>query len=46
MISQAADAVQKAEYRTTSPNFSTVANQTLLKKKHFKPVAREQYTAN
>jgi hypothetical protein len=45
-VTDAADAVQKAGYQTTSPNFRTIVNQTLLKKKHFKRVARGQYTAS
>ena len=40
-----AEAVQKAGYQTTSPNFRTIVNQTLLKKKHFKRVERGQYTS-
>lgn len=38
-------AVQKAGYKTTSPNFRTIVNQTLLKSDRFKKVARGQYTA-
>jgi hypothetical protein len=45
-VSEVAEAVQKAGYKTTSPNFRTIVNQTLLKKKHFKRVGRGQYTAN
>jgi hypothetical protein len=44
-VTDVADAVQKAGYQTTSPNFRTIVNQTLLKKKHFKRVGRGQYTA-
>ncbi len=39
-------AVQKNGYKTTSPNFRTIVNQTLLgNKKTFKKVSRGQYTA-
>lgn len=44
-VTDAAEAVQKAGYQTTSPNFRTIVNQTLLKKKHFKRVERGQYTS-
>lgn len=44
-VSEAAEAVQKAGYQTSSPNFRTIVNQTLLKRKHFKRVERGQYTA-
>jgi hypothetical protein len=44
-VAEVAVAVQKAGYQTTSPNFRTIVNQTLLKKKHFKRVERGQYTA-
>jgi hypothetical protein len=44
-VAEVAEAVQKAGYQTTSPNFRTIVNQTLLKKKHFKRVSRGQYTA-
>lgn len=44
-VAEVADAVQKAGYQTTSPNFRTIVNQTLLKKKHFRRVSRGQYTA-
>ncbi len=36
--------VQKAGYRTTSPNFRTIVNQTLLKDPRFKRVSRGKYT--
>lgn len=45
-VTEAAEAVRKAGYRTTSPNFRTIVNQTLLKDKRFKRVARGQYTAS
>ncbi len=44
-VTEVAEAVQHAGYRTTSPNFRTIVNQTLLKDKRFKRVARGQYTA-
>jgi hypothetical protein len=36
--------VQKAGYRTTSPNFRTIVNQTLIKDSRFKRVGRGKYT--
>lgn len=45
-VTEAAEAVQKAGYQTTSPNFRTIVNQALLANpKIFKKVARGQYTA-
>ena len=45
-VSEAAIAVQDAGYKTTSPNFRTIVNQSLLSnKKLFHKVARGQYTA-
>lgn len=44
-VTDAAVAVQKAGYQTTSPSFRTIVNQTLLKDKRFKRVERGQYTA-
>lgn len=44
-VTEAADAVQTAGYQTTSPNFRTIVNQTLLKKKYFKRVGRGMYTS-
>jgi len=44
-VTDATHAVQSAGYRTTSPNFRTIVNQTLLKSNRFKKVARGQYTA-
>lgn len=44
-VTEVAGAVQKAGYRTTSPNFRTIVNQTLLKKQYFKRVGRGKYTA-
>lgn len=44
-VSEAAEAVQKAGYKTDSPNFRTIVNQALSKSPAFKKVARGQYTA-
>ena len=45
-VTELAEAVQAAGYVTTSTNFRTIVNQTLIKeKKKFKRVARGQYTA-
>lgn len=45
-VSEVAEAVQAAGYRTSSPNFRTIVNQALLAKKDlFRKVARGQYTA-
>jgi hypothetical protein len=44
-VTDAAEAVQRAGYQTTSPNFRTMVNAALLKKKFFKRVERGQYTA-
>ncbi len=44
-VTQVAEAVQKAGYKTSSPNFRTIVNQTLLKDGRFKRVGRGQYTA-
>lgn len=44
-VTEAADAVQKAGYITTSPNFRTIVNQALIRDKRFKRVGRGQYTA-
>ncbi len=45
-VTEAADAVQKAGYITTSPNFRTIVNQALIRDKRFKRVGRGQYTAS
>jgi DNA-binding protein H-NS len=37
--------VQEAGYKTTSPNFRTIVNQTLIKDGRFKRVGRGEYTA-
>jgi len=45
-ISEAADAVRKAGYRSSSSNFRNIVNQTLLKHPNlFKKVGRGKYTA-
>lgn len=44
-VTEAAAEVQKAGYMTTSPNFRTIVNQTLLKDSRFKRVGRGQYTS-
>jgi len=45
-VSEAATAVKRAGYQTSSPNFRTMVNQALLaNKSRFKKVARGQYTA-
>ena len=43
-VTEVAEAVQKAGYKTTSPNFRTIVNQTLVKDARFKRVGRGQYT--
>jgi hypothetical protein len=44
-VTDAADAVQKAGYKTTSKTFRTIVNQTLIKSNRFKKIDRGQYTA-
>jgi hypothetical protein len=44
-VREAAEAVQKAGYRTSSPNFRTIVNIALTKKSHFKRVGHGRYTA-
>ena len=47
-VAEMSDAVQKAGYKTKSPNFRTIVNAALLAKpnKHlFRKVGRGQYTA-
>jgi hypothetical protein len=44
-VTEVAQAVQEAGYRTTSPNFRTIVNQALLRSELIKKVARGQYTA-
>jgi len=44
-VTEAANAVQKAGYRTSAANFRTIVNQTLLRSDRFKKVSRGLYTA-
>lgn len=44
-VTELAEAVQAAGYVTTSPNFRTIVNQTLIKDARFKKVSRGQYTS-
>jgi len=44
-VTRIAEEVQRSGYRTTSPNFRTIVNQTLIKDKRFERVGRGQYTA-
>ncbi|MCA9647193.1 MAG: hypothetical protein KC492_41175 [Myxococcales bacterium] len=44
-VTEAAEAVQKAGYKTSAANFRTIVNQTMLKSPKIKKVARGQYTA-
>ena len=45
-VSELAEAVQSAGYKTSSANFRTIVNQALLANpKAFKKIARGQYTA-
>lgn len=45
-VTEMSGAVQKAGYLTTSPNFRTIVNQTLINHpKRFKRVSRGKYTA-
>lgn len=44
-VSEVAEAVQQAGYKTTSPNFRTIVNQTLIKSDLIKKIGRGQYTA-
>ena len=44
-VSEVADAVQAAGYQTTSPNFRTIVNQTLIRSNKFKKVSHGKYTA-
>ena len=43
-VTEAAEAVQLAGYRTTSPSFRTIVNQTLIRDKRFKKISRGRYT--
>ena len=44
-VTEAAEAVQANGYRTSSPNFRTIVNQTLINSGKFKRVSRGVYTA-
>lgn len=44
-VTEASEQVQSAGYRTTSPNFRTIVNQTLLKDSRFRRVGRGRYTS-
>lgn len=45
-VTDVSEAVQKAGYKTTSPNFRTIVNQTLINNPdRFKRISRGQYTA-
>lgn len=44
-VTKVTEEVQRAGYRTTSPNFRTIVNQTLIKDPRFKRVSRGKYTA-
>ncbi|MCC7387966.1 MAG: hypothetical protein IT431_04270 [Phycisphaerales bacterium] len=44
-VTEVAEAVQKAGYRTTSPNFRTIVNQTLIRSELIKKIGRGAYTA-
>ena len=43
-VTDAAEAVQEAGYKTTSPNFRTIVNQTLITDERFKRTSRGIYT--
>lgn len=43
-VTEVAEAVQRAGYQTSSPNFRTIVNQTLINSGRFKRVGRGQYT--
>ncbi len=44
-VTKVSSAVQDAGYKTTSPSFRTIVNQTLINSGKFKRVSRGQYTA-
>lgn len=44
-VTEVMEAVQRSGYVTTSPNFRTIVNQTLLNQERFKRVGRGRYTA-
>ena len=43
-VTDVAEAVQKAGYKTTSPSFRTIVNQTLINSGRFKRTERGKYT--
>lgn len=43
-VTEVAEAVQRQGYRTSSPSFRTIVNQTLINSGKFKRVSRGQYT--
>lgn len=43
-VTDAAEAVQKAGYKSSSKTFRTIVNQTLIKSNRFKKIERGQYT--
>jgi hypothetical protein len=44
-VTEVAEAVQRAGYRTGAANFRTIVNQCLIRSDKFKKVSRGQYTA-
>ena len=44
-VTEVAEAVQRAGYKTTSPNFRTIVNQTLIRSSLIKKLGRGAYTA-
>lgn len=44
-VTEVAEAVQQAGYKTTSSSFRTIVNQTLINSNKFKRVSRGKYTA-
>ena len=44
-VTEVSHAVQRAGYRTTSPNFRTIVNQALINSTLFRRVSRGKYTA-
>ncbi len=44
-VTEVSGAVQRAGYRTTSPNFRTIVNQALINSDKFRKVSRGKYTA-
>ena len=44
-VKEVAEAVKSAGYKTTSPNFRTIVNQTLIKSDKIKKLSRGKYTA-